>query len=71
MKITKETRIYVAGCGGMLGEAVYHTLKDLCQVKATDIDVNEPWLQHADIRDRAQIEKSILDFRPPSSRRVS
>jgi len=44
MNITRDTRIYIAGCGGMLGEAVYETLCLIAQVKATEIDLNESWL---------------------------
>ena len=40
MKISKETRIYVAGCGGMLGEAVYNHFNPLAELMATDIETN-------------------------------
>jgi dTDP-4-dehydrorhamnose reductase len=64
MRITKDSRIYLAGCGGMLGEAFHARLAPIAQVKATDIDVNEPWLSHADVRDQREISKSIKDFNP-------
>jgi hypothetical protein len=40
MKLDHRTRVYVAGCGGMLDEAVYHLFRSVSEIKATDIDVN-------------------------------
>ena len=34
-------KIYIAGCGGMLGEAFYKQFKDNYILKCTDKDVNE------------------------------
>lgn len=59
MNITRDTRIYIAGCGGMLGEAVYETFCPIGQVKATNIDLNESWLSYADVRDYSQMLDSI------------
>jgi len=64
MKITPTTRIYVAGCAGMLGDAVYQHLSGIAEVRATDINVNEPWLGYADVRDYSQMLRSIGEFRP-------
>jgi dTDP-4-dehydrorhamnose reductase len=64
MKIEKTTRIYIAGCGGMLGQSVYRTFSDIGTVKATDIDLNESWLEYADVRDYCGIEESIKSFMP-------
>lgn len=64
MNIDKNSKIYIAGCGGMLGAAVYARFSQEANVLATDIDVNEPWLQYADVRDYAAICKSIEDFAP-------
>jgi dTDP-4-dehydrorhamnose reductase len=64
MRITKNTRIFVAGCGGMLGEAFYGRFAPLAQIKATDIDLNEPWLSYADVRDYAGVSKAVKDFNP-------
>lgn len=57
-------RIYIAGCGGMLGEAVYRRFSRFADVKATDIDLNEPWLEYADVRDFSQIRDSVRSFGP-------
>lgn len=64
MKIDSNTRIYIAGCGGMLGQAVHACFSHAATVMATDIDLNADWLVHADVRDHAAITKSIEEFAP-------
>ncbi len=64
MIIQRDTRIYIAGCGGMLGEAVYRHFSSIANVTATDIDVNEPWLSYGDVRDYRGMRESILACRP-------
>jgi dTDP-4-dehydrorhamnose reductase len=64
VKIQKDTRVYIAGCGGMLGEAVYEYFSPRCEVFASDIDANTDWLHVADVRDYAQIAESVADFDP-------
>ena len=64
MKIQNDTRVYIAGCGGMLGEAVFERFSSRAEVLATDIDLNTDWLQKADVRDYAEMEQSITEFRP-------
>lgn len=65
MKIKTGTRVYVAGCGGMLGDAMYARLKHVgANVKATDINCIESWIEYGDVRDFNSIQKSILDFEP-------
>lgn len=64
MKLDKNTKVYIAGCGGMLGKAVYNTFSSRCIVKATDIDLNIDWLEYADVRDYKNMESSILEFNP-------
>jgi len=57
-------RIYIAGCGGMLGEAFYRQFKDEYEIKCTDKDVNEEWLSFLDFRDFEAYKKDVLDFNP-------
>lgn len=59
-----DRRVYIAGCGGMLGEAVYQFFSTRTVVKATDIDVNAEWLEHADVRDYGQMWTSVQSFKP-------
>ncbi|MDO8604225.1 MAG: sugar nucleotide-binding protein [bacterium] len=47
--IHKTDRVVITGCGGMLGEAVFDIFKDACQVRASDIDLNVPWLERLDV----------------------
>ncbi|MBI5391754.1 NAD(P)-dependent oxidoreductase [Candidatus Woesearchaeota archaeon] len=60
----QKKRILITGCGGMLGQAVYERFSTDYDVKATDIDVNEPWLSYLDVRDHAAVEKAMLSFKP-------
>jgi len=64
VNLVKSSRVYIAGCGGMLGEAVYNYFSARTTVKATDIDLNVDWLEYADVRDYSDMEKSINDFGP-------
>ena len=54
-------KIYIAGCGGMLGEAFYKTFSDGYILKCTDIDVNDKWLSYLDFRDYKQYWKDVTD----------
>lgn len=64
MKIQNSTRVYIAGCAGMLGDAVYKALSGIASVKATDIDVIENWIEYADVRDCYAIREAVISFRP-------
>ena len=55
-------RIYVAGCGGMLGEAVHRVFAAEHTLRCTDIDVNAPWLEHCDFRDAIAYRNSVESF---------
>jgi dTDP-4-dehydrorhamnose reductase len=59
-----KKKIYIAGCGGMLGEAFYQQFKDDFLLKCTDKDVNEPWLSFLDFRDLDAYKKDVTDFKP-------
>ena len=57
-------KIYIAGCGGMLGEAFYEQYRTDYLLKCTDIDVNEEWLNFLDFRDYDAYKKDVVDFMP-------
>ena len=59
-----KKKIYIAGCGGMLGEAFYTQFKDDYILKCTDKDVNETWLSFLDFRDFPSYKKDVLEFKP-------
>lgn len=57
-------KIYIAGCGGMLGEAFYEQFKTDFILKCTDKDVNTLWLTFLDFRDFDAYRKDVFDFKP-------
>jgi dTDP-4-dehydrorhamnose reductase len=57
-------RIYIAGCGGMLGEAFYEAFSGQAELKCTDIDLNEEWLSYLDFRDLARYRDDVATFLP-------
>ena len=57
-------KIYIAGCGGMLGEAFYTQFKDHYELKCTDKDVNAEWLSFLDFRSFDDYKKAVMDFKP-------
>lgn len=57
-------KIYMAGCGGMLGEAFYTEFQRAYQLKCTDIDVNDSWLSYCDFRDFELYRKDVEIFKP-------
>ena len=57
-------KIYIAGCGGMLGEAFYTQFRDDYILRCTDKDVNESWLSYLDFRDFDAYKKDVLEFNP-------
>ena len=59
-----KKKIYIAGCGGMLGEAFYTQFKNDYILKCTDKDVNESWLTFLDFRDFDAYKKDVTEFNP-------
>ena len=59
-----KKKIYIAGAGGMLGEAFYNQFKDEYEIKCTDKDVNEDWLSFLDFRDLDAYRKDVIGFKP-------
>jgi dTDP-4-dehydrorhamnose reductase len=59
-----KKKIYIAGCGGMLGEAFYTQFKTNYELKCTDKDVNAEWLSFLDFRDWEMYKKDVYEFKP-------
>jgi dTDP-4-dehydrorhamnose reductase len=59
-----KKKIYIAGAGGMLGEAFYTVFKEEFELKCTDKDVNENWLDFLDFRDFEKYKEDVLRFKP-------
>lgn len=57
-------RIYMAGAGGMLGDAFHRVFGAEHELKCTDIDVNSEWLAPLDFRDFGAYRADVLEFRP-------
>ena len=57
-------KIYIAGAGGMLGEAFYEVFKENFELKCTDKDVNSDWLSFLDFRDFDNYKKDVESFLP-------
>ena len=58
-----KKRIYIAGCGGMLGEAFYKYFGEAYDLECSDIDVNEAWLNFLDFRDLDAYRHAVRSFR--------
>ena len=59
-----KKKIYIAGCGGMLGEAFYTQFMDDYILRCTDKDVNESWLSFLDFRDFDAYKRDVMEFNP-------
>jgi dTDP-4-dehydrorhamnose reductase len=57
-------KIYISGCGGMLGEAFHKQFSKEYQVKCTDKDVNEDWLSYLDFREFEAYKADVQSFNP-------
>ncbi|HAQ19591.1 MAG TPA: NAD(P)-dependent oxidoreductase [Prolixibacteraceae bacterium] len=55
-------KIYIAGCGGMLGEAFYKQFSADYILKCTDKDVNDDWLSFLDFRDFNAYREDVFNF---------
>jgi len=62
--IVKDKKIFIAGCGGMLGEAFYKKFNNNNSLYCTDIDVNEKWIKHLDFRKKDSYWESVNNFKP-------
>jgi dTDP-4-dehydrorhamnose reductase len=59
-----KKKIYIAGCGGMLGEAFHKQFSNNYELKCTDIDINVEWLSFLDFRDIKKYRQDVLSFKP-------
>lgn len=57
-------KIYVAGCGGMLGKAIHDVFEKKYILKCTDKDVNEDWIEYLDFRNFDEYENDVTNFNP-------
>tara|TARA_B110000003_G_C16652976_1_gene535050 strand:+ start:3761 stop:4654 length:894 start_codon:yes stop_codon:yes gene_type:complete len=57
-------KIFISGCGGMLGDAFYNAFKDSYELKCTDINITEDWLDSLDFRNFFEYSKCVEEFSP-------
>ncbi|MFZ4759611.1 MAG: SDR family oxidoreductase [Burkholderiaceae bacterium] len=57
-------KIYLAGSGGMLGQAFHAVFSSDHDLRCTDKDVNESWLDLLDFRDLDAYRKDVKSYRP-------
>jgi dTDP-4-dehydrorhamnose reductase len=57
-------RIYMAGAGGMLGEAFHEVLGERHELRCSDIDVNADWLSLLDFRDFDAYRHEVSELAP-------
>ena len=50
----KNKKIYIAGAGGMLGQAFYAHFNVNNKLECSDKDTNENWLKELDFTDRSK-----------------
>jgi len=61
----KHENILITGCGGMLGSSMYPICQQAgAKVLATDIDLNEDWLEHLDVQDIRECEEVFRRHKP-------
>jgi len=57
-------KIYIAGSGGMLGDAFYHEFKNDYVLKCSDLDDSEQWITKLDFRNYNAYKNEVLEFNP-------
>src|SRR5450631_3191222 len=58
------SQVYIAGSGGMLGDAVFKHFSKLGEVRATDLRPRAEWLHQVDVGNFQQFAGDVNDFRP-------
>ena len=59
-----KKRIYIAGCGGMLGDAFYKEFNKDYTLRCSDINTEEEWVSYLDFRDYELYRKEVIEFSP-------
>ena len=57
-------KIYIAGAGGMLGDAFYKVFSPFYQLKCSDINLTSSWLDYLDFRSLDDYKSEVFSFRP-------
>jgi dTDP-4-dehydrorhamnose reductase len=62
--LNKLKKIFIAGSGGMLGDAFYKRFSKNFDLMCTDININEKWLTYLDFRNRDNYFELVEQFKP-------
>jgi dTDP-4-dehydrorhamnose reductase len=57
-------KIYIAGCGGMLGDAMYNVFGNEYILRCTDKLAFDDWVEFLDFRDRQVYYEDVAEFKP-------
>ena len=61
-------KVFITGCGGMLGNAIYPYFKARApEILAIDIVIEQhekDWLNYLDVREPEQLKKAFREFQP-------
>ena len=57
-------KIYIAGSGGMLGDAFFQEFSQDFELSCSDIDVNSEWLHYLDFRNYQEYRDDVVKFQP-------
>ena len=57
-------KVYIAGCGGMLGRAFYEVWSKYVDVRASDKNVNEEWLSYLDFNNTEAYKLEVARAAP-------
>ena len=60
--INNINKVYIAGCGGMLGDAFYKIFSKKFIVKCSDKEVNEKWIDKLDFTNFEKYESEVINF---------
>ena len=63
-KSPRRKKIYIAGAGGMLGDAFYEVFNSSYDLKCSDINLTSKWLTYLDFRSYEDYKSDVVSFSP-------
>lgn len=57
-------KIFIAGGGGMLGQAFYDVFKNDYDLKITDKKINNDWIEYLDFNNKTRYQDEVKKFKP-------
>jgi len=59
-----KKKIFIAGGGGMLGDAFYNVFNSQYEVLVTDKELTDSWVHKLDFNNHEEYKKMVYDFKP-------